>query len=151
MKLKISELKPNPYKKEINKGEFDEETIAKITINLDELGLMSPLPVFKKKNQFFLVFGHHRLEALRRKHGNDYLIDVELKDYSEDQILRGMVVENLTQRNNEFREELDNLLAIRKYLQNKTDVRLANSSLSDGRKAGPQHQIESGSCRSIAQ
>lgn len=146
MKLKISEINSNPHKKEINKGELDEETISKIMANLDELGLMSPLPVFKKKNQFFLIYGHHRLEALKRKHGEDYQVTVELKDYNEDQVLRGMIVENLTQRSNEFHDELDNLLIIRKYLQNKNP-----SAKRTGLGGRGITEKAVGSCRDIAQ
>jgi len=118
MKLKISELNSNPFKKQIDEGKIDEETISKLMANLDELGLMGSLPIVQIGKKYHLVNGHHRLEALKRKFGNDYQINVELHSYNEDQLLRGMVVENLTQRSNEFHQELDNLLAIRKHLQN---------------------------------
>ena len=130
MKLKICELNPNPFKKEINAGELDEETVQKLMANMDELGLMGSLPVFVKNKKYFLINGHHRLEALKRKFGNVFQVEVVVHNYSEDQVLRGMIVENLTQRSNEFREELDNLLAIRKYLKE------TRQSLSDQRRDG---------------
>ncbi|KKN58825.1 hypothetical protein LCGC14_0548310 [marine sediment metagenome] len=117
MKLKLNELNANPFKKEINKGKLDEDTIKKIQSNMKELGLMGALPIFKKDNKYYLVAGHHRVEALKREFGKNYEINVTLHNYSEENILRGMVVENLTQRNNKFREEGDNLLVIRKYLK----------------------------------
>lgn len=117
MKLKISELKSNPFKKEINKGKLDEDTIKKIRANIKELGLMGALPIFKKDNEYFLINGHHRLEALKREFGKNYDVEVIIHNYSEEQVLRGMVIENLTQRNNEFREEVENLILIRKYLR----------------------------------
>jgi len=116
MKLKIKELNANPFKKEINKGKLDEDTIKKIQNNIKELGLMGSLPIFKKDNKYYLVAGHHRVEALKRVFGKNYEIDVDLKNYNEDQILRGMIVENLTQRDNEHNEETSNILAIKKYL-----------------------------------
>ena len=116
MKLQLSKLKPNPFKKEINGGKLDENTISKIQSNLKELGLMGSLPVFKKNNQYFLIAGHHRVEAMKREFGKNYEILVDVKDYSEDQILRGMVIENLTQRDNEYREEEANVLMVRNYL-----------------------------------
>ena len=118
MKLKLSELNPNPFKKQIDEGKLDEETINKIMANLNELGLMGSLPIVQIGKKYHLVNGHHRLEALKRKFGNGYQVNVELHNYDEDQLLRGMVVENLTQRSNEFHQELDNLLAIRNHLQN---------------------------------
>ena len=83
---------------------------------MKELGLMGSLPVFKKDNQYFLIAGHHRVEALKRTFGKEHEISVDIKDYSEDQILRGMVVENLTQRDNEAKEIMANLTTIRKHL-----------------------------------
>jgi ParB-like chromosome segregation protein Spo0J len=65
MKLKISELNPNPFKKEINGGKLKEEIIKRIQANIKELGLMGSIPVFKKDGKYFLVAGHHRVEALK--------------------------------------------------------------------------------------
>jgi len=116
MKLKLKDLNQNPFKKEINKGRLDEDTIKKIQANMIELGLMGSIPVVKRDNKFYLVSHHHRVEALKREFGKDFEVDVDLKNYSDDQLLRGMVVENLTQRNNEYAEEEDNILAIKKHL-----------------------------------
>lgn len=117
MKLKLSELNPNPYKKEIDAGELDEDNIKKLMSNLNELGMMGALPIVQISKKYHLVYGHHRVEALKRVFGIDYQVDVKLHDYSEDQLLRGMVIENLTQRDNEFKQEMFNLLAIRKHLK----------------------------------
>ena len=122
MKLKLKEIKSNPFKKNINGGKLDEESIKKIQSNIKELGLMGSLPVFKKDNQYFLIAGHHRVEALKRTFGKEHEISVDIKDYSEDQILRGMVVENLTQRNNEHTEERANIVAIRDYLNKNKEI-----------------------------
>jgi len=108
MKLKISQLKPNPFKKNINSGKLDEETIKKIQSNMEELGLMGSLPVFKKGDKYYLINGHHRQEALKRQFGKDFEVQVTVHNYSEENVLRGMVVENLTQR-------ADELVAIMKY------------------------------------
>ena len=102
MKLKISELKPNPFKKQISKGKLNYEQVQKIKQNLDELGFFGSLPVFKKGDKYYLVSGHHRIQALKEKFGKDYKIEVDIKNYNEDQIFRGMVVENLTHRAGEF-------------------------------------------------
>lgn len=116
MKVKLSQLKSNPFKKEINGGKLDEDTIKKIQVNMDELGLMGSVPVVKRDDKYYLVSHHHRVEALKRKFGKDYEVEIDIKKYSDDQLLRGMVVENLTQRNNEYREEEDNILTIKNYL-----------------------------------
>jgi ParB-like chromosome segregation protein Spo0J len=67
MKIKLCDINSNPFKKDINKGKLNEETIKKIQSNVKELGLMGSLPVFKKENKYYLIAGHHRVEALKRE------------------------------------------------------------------------------------
>ncbi len=126
MKLKIKELNANPFKKEINAGELSEEQIKKIMSNMKELGLMGSLPVFKKDNKYYLVNGHHRIEALKRKFGKNFEVEVVVHNYNTSQTLRGMVIENLSQRGNDFREEIPNVLAVKRFLMQ--TVRTADSS-----------------------
>ena len=130
--LKIKEIRPNPFKKGINNGKLNKEQVSRIKANIKELGLMGSLPVFKKDGEYYLVAGHHRLEALKQVYGDNFEIDVDIKDYSEDQILRGMVIENLTQRSCEYRETSSNVLVVEKYLNENKDILFA---LRDSRKA----------------
>jgi len=95
MKLKLNELNPNPFKKDINEGKLSEEQLDKIISNLGELGLMNSIPIVQRNTKYYLVNGHHRIEALKRKYGKDFEIDVTLHKYNDDQLLRGMIVENL--------------------------------------------------------
>lgn len=149
MKLKIKEINPNEFKKFINKGEYNEEQLEKIQSNIKELGLMGSLPVYKKGEKYHLVAGHHRLEALRRQFGDNYEISVELHDYSDENILRGMVVENLSQRIDDFREEMDNIVLIKMYLEKNINCSL-NEQLKSNRKDGKGGRLEEpASIRSI--
>lgn len=116
MKLKLSELHPNPYKKWISEGKLNQEQVNKLLSNLEELGHMGSIPVVTRKNKYYLVSHHHRVEALKQLHGKDYEVEVTLHDYTDSQLFRGMVVENLTQRAGEFREEMENAVATEKYL-----------------------------------
>ncbi len=141
MKLKIKQLNPNPFKKQINNGKLDEEQIDRIKSNVKDLGLMGALPIFKKGDKYYLINGHHRTEALKRTFGKEYEIEVVKHNYNEEQILRGMVIENLTQRANDFKEEVENLTAIRDYLKK---IRSPVEHISD--KTRPH---ESGSIRNI--
>jgi len=122
MKIKVSELKPNPFKKEINKGKLNYEQVQKLKQNLDKLGFFGSLPVFKKGDKYFLISGHHRVQALKEKFGKDYEVAVDVKDYIEDQIFRGMVIENLTHRAGDFRELKENIVAIESYINTKPEI-----------------------------
>ena len=62
-----------------------------------------------------------------------------------------MVIENLTQRYNEFHQELDNILTVEDQLQNKNVVvHLADSKRKDGQDRRPQNYPKPGSIRSIS-
>lgn len=114
--IEIGKLKANPYKKEINKGKMNEVQIKEISGNLKELGYMGAIPVVKIKGVYHLVNSHHRIEALKRKFGNKYKVAITIHDYNDDQLLRGMVIENLSQRGTDFREERENIKAVEEYL-----------------------------------
>lgn len=144
MKLKLNELKPNPFKKEINEGKLNREQIDSLKSNMNELGLMGSLPIFKKEGNYYLVAGHHRKQALKEVYGNDFEVECTLHNYDTENILRGMVIENLTQRKGDFREEAENLKVIRKFLK-------ATRSTVEHvvRNQGGGSQQESGSVRDI--
>lgn len=158
MKIKLSELRPNPFKENINGGKLDEGTIEKLMANMDQdrLGFMGSLAVSKKNNVWYIVNGHHRVEALKRKFGKDFFIECTPQEYSEDQMLRGMVIENLTQRMNEFREESDNVSLVKNYLETKKILlddngKIMNYCPPSGQKlpGRPKDTFEFGSVRQI--
>jgi hypothetical protein len=152
MKLKLSQLKPNPFKKEIHQGKLSQEQVNRIKANIKELGLMGAFPVFKRGSDYFLVNGHHRQEALKQEYGKDFEVECVIHDYTDDKALRGMVIENLTQRNDDFKENVENLVAIRNWLK-KNAVREPNrveEKRKDGRKLGENQIQETGSIRNIS-
>ena len=122
MKLKLSELKPNPFKKQISKGELNKEQVNKIKANIKELGFFGSLPIFKKDDKYYLIAGHHRVQALKEVYGKDYLVEAVVSDYNEDQVFKGMVIENITQRGQEFRELNENIVAIETYINSHSDI-----------------------------
>lgn len=122
MKLKLSELKPNPFKKQISKGKLNKEQVDKIKANIKELGFFGSLPVFKKDNKYYLIAGHHRVQALKEVYGKDHEVQVTISNYNEDQVFRGMVIENITQRTNDFMELNENIVAIENYINSKPEI-----------------------------
>jgi hypothetical protein len=150
MKVKISELNSNPFKKDINKGKLKEQTIKKIQANIKELGLMGSIPVFKKDGKYFLIAGHHRIEALKRSFGKNYAVEVTLHNYSDENVLRGMVVENITQRQDEPFEVSENLALIRKYLKTSNVQTLDETKTSKRGRVNEGRPDEAGSVRNIS-
>lgn len=135
MKLKIKDLNSNPFKKEINNGKLNEVQIEEISGNLEELGYMGAIPVVKIKEKYHLVNSHHRVEALKRKFGKDYEIAVTVHNYNDDQLIRGMVIENLSQRGSDFKEEIENIRTVEDYLNKNKEIL---TSLRESRSHMPQ-------------
>ena len=147
MKLKVSSIKPNPFKKQIGGGKLNPDTVLKIRSNLKELGLMGSIPIFKKGKSYYAVSHHHRIEAVKQELGKDFEVEAVVHDYNEEQVLRGMAVENLTQRNSDdIKEVVENLVMIRKFLKNNVAGRSPTNQ--NPRK---QNQPEAGSTSHIAE
>ncbi len=117
MKIKIKDLKPNPYKKFISGGKLNQEQVNKIKSNLKELGFMGALPIFKKNKKYYLINGHHRVEALKQTYGKGFEVECIIHNYNDEKVLRGMIIENLTQRTDELVEVTENLNIIRNHLK----------------------------------
>jgi hypothetical protein len=121
-KVPVKDLHPNPFRKWINGGKVDDAKVQKIVVNMDESklnGLSNSLPYVLRNGKKHLVFGHNRLEAAKIKFGKNYLIGVTLQDYDDDQLLRGMVVENLTQDKVDFISEEEHIAVVYDYLKDK--------------------------------
>lgn len=119
MKVKIKEIHPNPFKKMINEGKLDENQVKRLMANLKKLKLMGSLPVVKREGKIVLVSHHHRVEALKRVFGKDYEVEVTFhNEYTDEDLFRGMIIENLSQRRGEFQETKDNVVAVRDFLKN---------------------------------
>ena len=121
MKLKISQLNPNPFKKHISKGKLNQDQVNSLKANMKKLGLMDAIPVVKIGDKYHVVSHHHRLEALRQEFNKNYEVDVVLRNYDNETMLRGMVTENITQRAGDFREIKENLALIRSELKKNPD------------------------------
>ena len=148
MRLKLSQIKPNPFKKQINNGSLDKDTITKLKSNIKELGLMGSIPVFKKNKTYYQISHHHRAEALKQEFGKDHKVEVVVHNYSDEKALKGMVVENMTQRADDFKDNVQNLAAIRTFLKKKTT---RPDSGHVARKQGGGSQPEIGSTSHIAE
>ena len=96
MKCRLRDIDPNPFRAGGDLA-FREDALAALERSLQEHGFWTSLPVRRSlaaPGRYELVFGHHRLEVLRRQHGADHEVDVELLDLSDTQMLRRMAAEN---------------------------------------------------------
>ena len=78
IEVEVSKIKPNPFKKFINKGKLEEETINKLVEGFKQTTFHENLAGrFNQKGEVELIYGHHRLEAVKRHYGKNF--DKKLK------------------------------------------------------------------------
>ena len=125
MNLAISEIKPNPFKKHINDGKLYEERVEICLESIEHGTLPENFTVRKNEaGEYELTTGHHKLEALRRKKGEDYKVAVNLVDYSDEVMVIDLFRENATQGNGncDFETQRDGILLAREFLRFKTGI-----------------------------
>jgi ParB family chromosome partitioning protein len=90
LEIEIDEIKPNPFQP---RKAFDEEKIGELAKSIDESGLIQPVVVFKKDNQYYLAVGERRWRAfryLKRK-----TIPAYVREYNKNELLVQGLVENV--------------------------------------------------------
>ncbi len=119
---------------ELKKLGYDVKVVRGVYINLPNKKIKHSWIEFKDKILETDCKQFHRIQALKEVYGNNFEIDVVIHKYNDDQLLRGMVIENLTQRAGDFKEEIDNLIAVRNYLKkiNRSESEQMKSKRNDG-------------------
>ena len=109
MIMNLNSVAPNPYR-DFNLDPINDATVEKMKKSIETLDFWGGLAARRHGNGYQLVFGHHRLEALRslgRKQA-----DITIVNYDEDQMVKGMVAENALQRGGASSAHLDGVQAI---------------------------------------
>jgi len=95
--VSASMIKPNPYRKEV--GKLNNTQINKIveSFKMSCFGENQRFEVRKKGAFYELVYGHHRLEAVRKVYGKDRQVEIIIQEYDNKMMLQEMLRENLSQ------------------------------------------------------
>ena len=97
MKVKLRDLKPNPHRN-FAYNPLNPDRVKEHEKSIKEHGMWQVLRIRKveraNRQEFQLVFGHHRVEALKNLHGDDYEIEVEIVDYDDSKMLLALSAEN---------------------------------------------------------
>ena len=104
--VEVSKISPNPHQP---REYFDQATLTELASSIKEYGILQPLIVSKKGNQYELITGHRRLEA--SKIAKFKKVPVLIRTVSEQQKLEMTLVENLQ------RDNLNSIEQARAYQQ----------------------------------
>jgi len=95
MKIKLSEIIPNPYRR-LGDYPFDEARLQGLINSINNTGFWDNVLCRNNGDKYELAYGHHRLEALRRIYGDDHFINIPVKEITDADMIRIMADENVT-------------------------------------------------------
>jgi hypothetical protein len=120
-KVKIKDIKDNPFKKYIEDGNLNEEIIESLIEGYKQTFFHENIAGrYNKKGEIELIYGHHRLEALKRLYGLNYMINIKIytyKEFDDEKMLIDMVRENLTQRGTDYKELSHSIILVKRWLE----------------------------------
>jgi hypothetical protein len=121
--IEVNKIKPNPFKKFINSGKLDNDTIEMLIEGYKQTIFHENLCARENKHkELELVYGHHRIEAVKRLYGKNYKISIKVysqDEFSDEAMLIDMIRENLTQRSRgqDYTDISDSILLVKRWLQ----------------------------------
>jgi ParB-like chromosome segregation protein Spo0J len=124
VKVNISEIKFNPFKKFINGGKLEDKRVEKLVESIEH-GTLQPNFVGRKneQGQWELSSGHHRLGAFKKKYGKDFKVEMMEAKFSDEQMLVDMIRENLTQRGEgSFRDTEASIVLARDWVLARNEI-----------------------------
>lgn len=93
-KIKISEIKPNPYQPRTT---FDPAALQELADSIKEHGVFTPLLVRKSLNGYELVAGERRLRAAKLAKINE--VPCVVKEFSDKEMMEISILENIQREN----------------------------------------------------
>lgn len=92
MKIKVSDLKPNPFR---NTGKYpiDREKVEDLKASIQETGFWNNFPVRERNGKYEIPHGHHRLAGLQEL--GIVEVDLPVWKISDENMIKMMVIENM--------------------------------------------------------
>ena len=94
IKLKVSEIKPNPYQPRTT---FDPAALQELADSIKEVGVFTPLLVRKAINGYELIAGERRLRAAKLAKLNE--VPCVIKEFSDKEMMEISILENIQREN----------------------------------------------------
>jgi ParB-like chromosome segregation protein Spo0J len=91
--VSINEIQANPFRR-IESYPIDENKVAELMKSIEATGYWENILCRKNNGKIELAYGHHRIEALKRKFGKDKIINVNVQDLDNNSMMKIMAREN---------------------------------------------------------
>ncbi len=138
MKIRVADLRPNPFR-DFRVWPLNEEQLDSVARSIRATRSWDTWPARQgtgeNTGKYEIVFGHHRLAVLKKRDPKGE-VDIPVKDYSDDEMVKLMVTESAPQWNESKAAAIGAIRTLRRYLK----TRGANDSPRGGslpkRKSG---------------
>jgi|TARA_R100000501_G_C2609644_1_gene104585 ParB-like chromosome segregation protein Spo0J len=122
MKVKVKDLKPNPFR-DLENYPFNMDKIDKLKKSIEATGFWDNILARQVNGDIQIAYGHHRLKALQEVYSDDYMVEVPIKDLSDELMLKIMANENMEEWQSSVAVIDETVRAVRLFLsQNKNPL-----------------------------
>jgi ParB-like chromosome segregation protein Spo0J len=121
MKVKVKELKANPFR-DLENYPFNMEKIEKLKKSIEQTGFWDNILARQVNGQIQIAYGHHRLKALQEVYSPDYMVEVPIKDLSDELMLKIMANENMEEWQSSVAVIDETVRAVRGFLSRGTQI-----------------------------
>ena len=121
MKVKVKELKANPFR-DLENYPFNMEKIEKLKKSIEQTGFWDNILARQVNGQIQIAYGHHRLKALQEVYSPDYMVEVPIKDLSDELMLKIMANENMEEWQSSVAVIDETVRAVRGFLSRETQI-----------------------------
>lgn len=94
MKVKVKDLKPNPFR-DVNNYPMNEEKVRMLAESIKQTGFWDNILARKQNGGFQIAYGHHRLAAVREVFKPTDEVDIPVKELSDALMIKIMANENM--------------------------------------------------------
>ena len=120
IELEIDKIKPNPYQPRKN---FDEETLKELSESIERHGLIQPIIVMQKGDEYLLIAGERRLRATKIL--GDKTIKAIVADFASQNLRELALIENIQ------RQDLNPIELANSYKELIDEYKITQEELSD--------------------
>ena len=111
--IDIELIHPNPFRN-FDLHPVDQGQVARLVASIGADGFWNSVVARKANGGYQIAFGHHRIEAARKR--GDATVPIEVRDLTDRQMVRMLATENATQRGSTAAACLDAVQAISRVL-----------------------------------
>jgi len=121
MKIKVKNLVANPYRN-IKAYPIDQEKIRQLRNSIKETTFWDNILARSAHGKQQIAYGHHRLIAIREELGEDTVVDIPVRDLSDENMLKIMANENMREWSTDLRVVMETVRAAKKFLEEHPEI-----------------------------